>query len=76
MSEREVVDARGMPCPGPLISLITALKHLEVGDEVEVLSSDRGSNRDIPAWLNKAGHELVATEPQADHCRFVVRKLK
>jgi tRNA 2-thiouridine synthesizing protein A len=74
MAEREVVDARGMPCPGPLISLITALKELEVGDEVEVLSSDRGSNKDIPAWLEKAGHELVETEALEGHARFVVRK--
>jgi tRNA 2-thiouridine synthesizing protein A len=76
VSEREVVDARGMPCPGPLISLITALKGVQVGDEVEVLSSDRGSNQDIPTWLNKAGHELVEVEAFADHCRFVAKKLR
>lgn len=76
MPEREVVDARGMPCPGPLISLITALKGVEVGDEVEVLSSDRGSNKDIPTWLAKAGHELVAVEELPDHCRFVAKKLR
>jgi len=76
LPEREVVDARGMPCPGPLISLITALKGLAVGDEVEVLSSDRGSNKDIPTWLNKAGHELVTVETFPDHCRFVAKKLR
>jgi len=74
--EREVVDARGMPCPGPLISLITALKEVAVGDEVEVLSSDRGSNKDIPVWLQKAGHELVEVETLADHSRFVAKKLR
>lgn len=76
MPEREIVDSRGMPCPGPLISLITALKQLQVGDEVEVLSSDRGSNKDIPAWVEKAGHELVETETLEGHARFVVRKLR
>ena len=74
MTEREKVDARGMPCPGPLISLITALKQVNVGDEVEVLSSDYGSNHDIPEWTAKAGHELVETEALADHARFVVRR--
>jgi tRNA 2-thiouridine synthesizing protein A len=76
VSDREVVDARGMPCPGPLISLITALKEVQVGDEVEVLSSDRGSNKDIPTWLQKAGHELVEVEALPDHCRFVAKKLR
>jgi len=76
VAEREVVDARGMPCPGPLISLITALKGLAVGDEVEVLSSDRGSNKDIPTWLAKVGHELVSVEAFPEYCRFVAKKLK
>lgn len=76
MAEREHVDARGMPCPGPLISLITALKHVAVGDEVEVLSSDEGSNHDIPAWTAKVGHEMVETETLPDHARFVVRKVR
>jgi tRNA 2-thiouridine synthesizing protein A len=74
MAEREHVDARGMPCPGPLISLITALKQVPVGDEVEVLSSDYGSNHDIPEWTAKAGHALVETEALKDYARFVVRK--
>ena len=32
---------------------------IKVGDVIEVLSSDQGSRTDIPAWLLKAGHELV-----------------
>lgn len=76
MMEREHVDARGMPCPGPLISLITALKQVAVGDEVEVLSSDHGSNHDIPEWTAKAGHEIVETEALEDYARFVVRKAR
>ncbi|MBI5137777.1 MAG: sulfurtransferase TusA family protein [Nitrospirae bacterium] len=76
MAERKEVDARGMACPGPLIALISALKTVEVGDEVEVLSTDRGSNKDIATWLNKAGHQLVESEQLADHIRFLVRKLR
>ena len=53
------IDARGMPCPGPLMSLIGAIREGPVGDVIEVLSSDEGSATDIPAWVAKAGHELV-----------------
>ena len=53
------IDARGMPCPGPLMSLIGAIREGTVGDVIEILSSDEGSKTDIPAWLTKAGHELV-----------------
>lgn len=70
------IDARGMPCPGPLISLIGAIREGQVGDVIEVLSSDEGSKTDIPAWLHKANHELVETIPADGYTRFVVRKAR
>jgi len=68
------IDARGLPCPGPLMSLIGAIRDGEVGDVIEVLSSDEGSKTDIPAWVSKASHELLATEPRDGFARFIVRK--
>lgn len=70
------IDARGMPCPGPLMSLIGAIREGGVGDVIEVLSSDEGSKTDIPAWIQKAGHELVETVPDEGFVRFVVRKAR
>jgi TusA-related sulfurtransferase len=70
------IDARGMPCPGPLMSLIGAIRESEVGDVLEVLSSDEGSRTDIPAWIRKAGHELVEVLEQEGFVRFVVRKAR
>ena len=70
------IDARGMPCPGPLMSLIGAIRQGAVGDVIEVLSSDEGSNTDIPAWLQKSGHELVEVVEEDGFARFVVRKVR
>ena len=70
------IDARGMPCPGPLMSLIGAIREGQVGDVIEVLSSDVGSRTDIPAWITKAGHELVGTVEDDGDVRFVVRKAR
>jgi len=70
------IDARGMPCPGPLMSLIGAIRESQVGDVIAVLSSDEGSKTDIPAWVAKAGHELVETAPDDDAMRFVVKKAR
>jgi tRNA 2-thiouridine synthesizing protein A len=70
------IDARGMPCPGPLMSLIGAIREGEVGDVIEVYSSDEGSATDIPAWVAKAGHELVEVEPEDVYRRFVIRKAR
>jgi tRNA 2-thiouridine synthesizing protein A len=42
----------------------------------EVLSSDEGSKTDIPAWVEKARHELVEVVPEDGYARFVVRKAR
>ena len=70
------IDARGMPCPGPLMSLIGAIREGTVGDTIEVLSSDEGSRTDIPAWVAKAGHELVEVVDDEGCTHFVIRKAR
>ena len=70
------IDARGMPCPGPLMSLIGAIREGTVGDTIEVLSSDEGSKTDIPAWVAKAGHELVEVTDDDGYSHFVIRKVR
>jgi tRNA 2-thiouridine synthesizing protein A len=70
------IDARGMPCPGPLMSLIGAIRQGQVGDTIEVLSSDAGSRADIPAWVAKAGHELVDVVEDDGCAHFIVRKAR
>jgi TusA-related sulfurtransferase len=70
------IDARGMPCPGPLMSLIGAIREGRSGDIIEVLSSDAGSATDIPAWVAKAGHELREVVAEEGFTRFVVAKVR
>ena len=72
----KTIDARGMPCPGPLMTLIGAIRQGEVGQVFEVLSSDEGSKTDIPAWVAKASHELLEVIPEDGYARFVVRKAR
>src|SRR6266511_1283198 len=57
------IDARGMACPGPLLTLIGAIRQGQVGAVYEVLSSDAGSRTDIPAWIAKAQQELGGALP-------------
>lgn len=70
------IDARGMACPGPLLALIGAIRQGQVGDAIEVLSSDAGSKTDIPAWIAKAKHELVDVIEEPGFARFLVRKAR
>jgi tRNA 2-thiouridine synthesizing protein A len=70
------IDARGMACPGPLMTLIGAIREGQVGDVIEVLSSDEGSKSDIPAWVQKAQHEMLEVVPEDGYARFVIRKAR
>ena len=69
-----VVDARGSFCPGPLMELIRAIREGQVGDVIAVYSSDKGSRSDIPKWIEKAGHRLVALETRDGFDEIVVEK--
>lgn len=76
MAEKKLVDARGSFCPGPLMELIAAIKMVEVGDEIEVLSSDKGSANEIPQWLKKVGHEHLGTREEAGVWHVTARRAK
>jgi TusA-related sulfurtransferase len=70
------IDARGMACPGPLMSLIGAIREGQVDEIYEVISSDEGSKSDIPAWIAKAGHEMIEVVEEDDFARFIVKKVR
>ena len=70
------IDARGTYCPGPLMELIAALKLINIGDEIEIWSSDKGSIKDIPEWVNKVRHEMVGITQQDGYSSIVVRKAR
>ena len=70
------IDARGSYCPGPLMELIRAIRESQVGEVLAVLSSDKGSKIDIPKWIEKAGHRLIAVETLEGYDRMVVEKAR
>ena len=76
VSITRTVDARGSYCPGPLMELIRAIRESEVGDVIAVYSSDKGSKTDIPKWIEKAGHRLVALETRDGYDEIVVEKVR
>lgn len=76
MSEKKRIDARGSFCPGPLMELIAGMKLAQLGDELEVLSTDKGSADDIPEWIRKVGHEVLDTREEAGVWYITVKKAK
>jgi TusA-related sulfurtransferase len=56
------------------MELIAAMKMAEVGEEIEVLSTDKGSATDIPEWIRKVRHEYLGTEEKAGVWHVLVKK--
>lgn len=75
-SNVKVVDARGSFCPGPLMELIKGIRQEPVGTILEVWSSDRGSAKDIPEWVARAGHEVVSNVEDGGIFKVQVKKVR
>lgn len=71
----KTVDARSMACPGPLLEAKKGIAGVAVGQVLEILSGDKGSREDIPAWCAKSGHEYMGVlERDGYDSLFVTRK--
>ncbi len=70
-----VVDARGTACPGPLLEAKKGIGKVNVGGILEVISNDKGSRSDLPAWAKKVGHEYMGYLEVDNYDRhFLTRK--
>ena len=72
----KTVDARGTACPGPLLEAKRAMPSVAKGGIMEVLSSDIGTNEDVPLWAKKVGHEFLGNVEEAGHWRLFVKRGK
>ena len=66
------LDARRMFCPMPVIRTQDKIKELNVGDTLEVVSTDPGALNDIPAWSRINGHKVIETRETDDEVFVVV----
>lgn len=53
------IDARGLCCPGPIVTLAKAMQELEVGDRLRLVATDPGFVRDAEAWCQTTGNRFV-----------------
>jgi TusA-related sulfurtransferase len=74
------LDTLGYFCPMPIIMTSKKIKQLTMGQVLEVLSDDEGIKKDMPAWCQTTGHEMVGLEEEKADPKMVykayVRKSK
>ncbi|MGA9572464.1 MAG: sulfurtransferase TusA family protein [Lysobacterales bacterium] len=70
----QVLDAKGLNCPLPILKAKKALKSLENGQVLEVLSTDPGSVADFSAFCRTTGNELVEQSEADGIYTYLIRK--
>ena len=72
----KVVDARGTSCPGPILAAKKNIGQVPVGGIMEVLATDSGTKRDLPAWSKKMGHDYLGDFEDSGYLRLFLKKVQ
>lgn len=70
----EVVDARDLMCPMPVLAATKAMRRLDATQVIKVLATDKGALSDIPAWAEDNGYELLSSGIEDGILVFFIRK--
>ncbi len=70
----QTLDAKGLNCPLPILKAKKALKGMQAGQVLEILSTDPGSVADFAAFCSQTGNELLSSSQEGDVYRFEIKK--
>jgi tRNA 2-thiouridine synthesizing protein A len=72
----KVIDARGAACPGPLLEAKKGMGTINVGQVIEIWSTDPVTKTDIGAWSTKVGHVFLGSTAADGYDRVFVQRGK
>ena len=73
ITTNETLDCRGLSCPMPLLKTKKAIKKMQSGQILEVLSTDPGTRNDLPGFAQKEGHEFLGEKEGDGFNRFYLK---
>ena len=59
-----VLDVKGLKCPMPVLKTKVRFKTMNHGEILEVITTDPGSRKDLPAWADKTGNHLLGSREE------------
>ncbi|HTH17772.1 MAG TPA: sulfurtransferase TusA family protein [Magnetospirillum sp.] len=72
----DILDVKGLNCPLPVLRTKKKLKDIPVGGLLTVLATDPGSVKDMAAFCQMTGHELVESSQQDGVFTYVIKRLE
>ena len=70
----ELLDLKNLQCPMPILKTKQALQKMNIGDEIQVVTTDPHSEIDFKAFLSKTANELIKFWVEDDQYHFVIQK--
>ncbi len=74
MNADKELDARGLNCPLPILKTKKSLADMASGQVLKVVSTDSGSVKDMQAFANQTGNELVSSTEENGEFVFMMKK--
>lgn len=74
LTANDVLDAKGLSCPMPIVKTKKRMTELNAGEVLEVQATDKGSKADIRAWAERAGHQYLGTLEEGEILKHYLRK--
>ncbi len=68
------LDARGLNCPLPILKTKKSLADMASGQVLKVVSTDCGSVKDMQAFSNQTGNELLSSTEENGEYVFLMKK--
>ncbi|WP_070120456.1 sulfurtransferase TusA family protein [Bacillus marinisedimentorum] len=74
METVNIVDAKGLACPMPIVKTKKAMDKLQQGDILEIQATDKGATNDLTAWSKSSGHEMLEMKDEDGILTFWIKK--
>lgn len=68
------IDACGLQCPGPVLQLKKHYAEINTGDRLLITATDQGFGKDVGAWCNMTGAQLVSVENKSGIIHATIEK--
>ena len=68
------LDARGLNCPLPILKTKKSLDGMAAGETLKVVSTDAGSVKDMQAFAQQTGNQLLDSQVAGREYVFFLRK--
>ena len=69
-----IVDARGLPCPQPVLKTKQVIESVSQGEEIQILIDNEVSLKNVQKFVNFQGHQIVSISQKENYYIIQIKK--